>query len=191
MFRLLSKIILAIIGWKVVGKEYKNIKRCIVVMAPHTSNWDFVLGRLGYASLGMDVHFLIKKETFKFPLGYLIKAFGGIPVDRQRSTNVVLSITEMFKTQEHLILTIAPEGTRSLNHNWKRGFYYIALQARIPLVLGYLDYKKKEAGFGVVFEPTGNFEQDMIEIEAFYKTKTALYPEKFNLSPVNRNYINQ
>jgi 1-acyl-sn-glycerol-3-phosphate acyltransferase len=186
MFRLLSKLIYAIIGWRVVGKEYKDIKLCIVVMAPHTSNWDFVLGRLGYASLGMDVHFLIKKETFKFPLGYLIKAFGGIPVDRQRSTNVVLAITEMFKTSEHLILTIAPEGTRSLNPNWKRGFYYIALQAKIPLVLGYLDYKKKEAGFGKVIEPSGDYELDMAVIETFYETKTALYPEKFNLSPLNR-----
>ncbi|MEI6747643.1 MAG: 1-acyl-sn-glycerol-3-phosphate acyltransferase [Bacteroidales bacterium] len=186
MFRLLSKLILVLAGWKVIGKEYKDIKRCIVVMAPHTSNWDFVLGRLGYASLGMEVHFLMKKESFKFPLGYLIKVIGGIPVDRKHSTNVISIITDMFRTKEHLILTITPEATRSLNHNWKRGFYYIALQSDIPLLLGYLDFSKKEAGLGCVVIPTGNYEQDMVKIEAFYKTKTALYPEKFNLSPVNR-----
>jgi len=185
MFRFLFKIIYAIAGWKVEGEEFKDIKRCIVVMAPHTSNWDFVLGRIGYSLLGMKVHFLIKKETFKFPLGYFVKAIGGIPVDRQHSTNVVSTISDMFRTNEHLILTITPEGTRSLNRHWKRGFYQIALQANIPLLLGYLDYNKKEAGFGRLFEPTGNYEQDLSEIEAFYKTKTALYPEKFNLSPIN------
>jgi 1-acyl-sn-glycerol-3-phosphate acyltransferase len=186
MFRLLSKFIYSIAGWKVVGKEFSNIKRCIVVMAPHTSNWDFILGRLGYASLGMDVHFLIKKESFRFPWGFFVKAIGGIPVDRKHSTNVVSTITEMFKTNEHLILTITPEGTRSLNNHWKRGFYQIALHSNIPLLLGYLDYRNKEAGFGCLFEPTGNYEQDLAEIEAFYETKTARYPEKFNLSPVNR-----
>jgi 1-acyl-sn-glycerol-3-phosphate acyltransferase len=186
MFQLLSIIIFKLAGWKLIGKEYTNIKRCIVVMAPHTSNWDFVIGRIGYAALGMKVHFLIKKESFKFPLGYLIKAIGGIPVDRQHSTNVVNAITEMFRTDENLILTIAPEATRSLNHSWKRGFYHIATQAKIPLLLGYLDYKKKEAGFGATFEPTGNYEQDLSVIETFYETKSALYPEKFNLSLVNR-----
>jgi 1-acyl-sn-glycerol-3-phosphate acyltransferase len=186
MFRLLSRFIYSIIGWKVVGEEYRNIKRCIVVMAPHTSNWDFVLGRIGYSLLGMKVHFLIKKETFKFPLGYLVRAIGGIPVDRQHSTNVVNTISEMFRTREHLVLTITPEGTRSLNNHWKRGFYHIALQSNIPFLLGYLDYRKKEAGFGCLFKPTGNYERDLKEIEAFYETKTARFPEKFNLSPVNR-----
>jgi 1-acyl-sn-glycerol-3-phosphate acyltransferase len=186
MFRLLSRFIYAITGWKVVGKEFSKIKRCIVVMAPHTSNWDFILGRLGYSALGMEVHFLIKKESFRFPWGYFVKAIGGIPVDRKHSGNVVSSITEMFRQREHLILTITPEGTRSLNMNWKKGFYQIALQANIPLLLGFLDYKKKEAGFGRIFIPTGDYEQDLAEIETFYETKNALYPEKFNLSPIYR-----
>jgi 1-acyl-sn-glycerol-3-phosphate acyltransferase len=186
MFRILSSFILATAGWRVVGKEFKDIKRCIVVMAPHTSNWDFIMGRLGYASLGMEVRFLIKKESFRFPWGFFVRAIGGIPVDRKHSTNVVGQITEMFRTNEHLILTITPEGTRSLNYHWKRGFYQIALQANIPLLLGYLDYKKKEAGFGFLFNPTGNYEKDLLEIEAFYETKAALHPENFNLSPANR-----
>lgn len=155
-------------------------------MAPHTSNWDFILGWLGYNILGLKSKYLIKKEAFFFPLGILVRKLGGIPVDRGKSNNIILTISEMFLEKENLILTVTPEGTRSLNHTWKKGFYTIALHAKVPLVLGFLDYKKKLGGLGPMFEVTGDFEKDMKFIESFYHDKVARYPEKFNLSPENR-----
>jgi len=191
MIHLLAKLIYAIAGWKVKGAFPENIKRCIVLMAPHTSNWDFVIGFLGYAILKIKVHFLIKKEAFAFPLNILVKAMGGIAVDRRHAGNVVTSVAHEFHDREHFVITIAPEGTRSLNHHWKRGFYHIALLAKIPIILGYLDYNLKEAGVGDIVVPTGNYESDLALIEAFYYDKAARFPEKFNLSPANRKNINK
>ena len=180
-----ASFILRSIGWHVEGHIPGNISKFIVIMAPHTSNWDFILGWLGFGSLGLNSKYLIKKEAFFFPLGYIVKWLGGIPVDRGRSNNVVMEVCDLFQHSEDLIITLTPEGTRSLNRNWKRGFYYIALHAKVPVMLGFLDYREKNGGFGPLVHITGNFEQDMAIIEDFYKTKTALYPEKFNLSPQN------
>jgi 1-acyl-sn-glycerol-3-phosphate acyltransferase len=111
---------------------------------------------------------------------------GGIPVDRKASTNIVIQVGEMFKKTDSLYITITPEGTRSLNRNWKRGFYYIAEHAKVPVAFGFLDYAKKIGGIGGMIYPTGNYEDDLKKIEAFYSDKGAMYPENFNLSPVNR-----
>lgn len=156
-------------------------------MAPHTSNLDFLLGWLGYTSLGIKSHFLIKKEVFKWYSGGIIKAMGGIPVDRGHSSNIVLQVTEEFNKRDKFIMTITPEGTRKLNKNWKRGFYFIAVSANVPIMLGFLDYKKKEGGFGHSFIPSGDYDKDYPILRDFYATKTARYPEKFNLSAT---YIN-
>ena len=186
MIHLLAKLIYKIAGWKITGTIPKDIKQCIVLMAPHTSNWDFPIGFLGFAILRIKVNSLIKKEAFGFPLGIIVKAMGGVAVDRRKANNVVTSVAHEFKKREHFILIIAPEGTRSLNHHWKRGFYHIAVLAKVPIILGYLDYKHKEAGLGDIFMPTGNYESDLAVIEAFYFDKTARFPEKFNLSHINR-----
>ena len=190
MIYLLAKLIYAISGWKITGTIPKDIKHCIVLMAPHTSNWDFVIGFLGFAILRLKSHSLIKKEAFVFPLGLIVRAMGGVPVDRQRASNVVISVAHEFQIRKEFILIVAPEGTRSLNRHWKRGFYNIAVLAKVPIIFGYLDYRLKVAGLEDVFYPTGNYEADLAVIEAFYAKKQARFPEKFNLSPVNRKNIN-
>lgn len=178
-----ARLALKLMGWKVVGTLPDQ--KSVVMMAPHTSNIDFVIGWLGYTSLGVKSHFLIKKEAFKWYSSALIKAMGGIPVDRGRSSNVVLQVTEEFNNREKFIVTITPEGTRKLNRNWKRGFYFIALSAKVPIKMGFLDYKRKEGGFGPSIIPTGDFDADFQIISDFYKSKHAKFPEKFSLSNIN------
>jgi 1-acyl-sn-glycerol-3-phosphate acyltransferase len=181
-----AKFILKLFGWKVIIKLPPDGKKFVVMMAPHTSNWDFLIGWLGYMSIGVDAKHLVKKEAFVFPLGRILKAMGGLPVDRQSSNNVVIQVGEMFKKSDSLFITITPEGSRSLRPTWKRGFYYIAEFAKVPIAFGFLDYKRKEGGIGGTLVPTGDYEADLKKIEAFYMDKGAKYPEKFNLSPQNR-----
>ena len=151
-------------------------------MAPHTSMWDFVIGRLAWFVLGLKVKFFMKKEIFFFPLGHFIKWLGGIPVDRSKSGRLVDHIATIFGQRDSFYLVITPEGTRSLNKNWKKGFYYISLKANVPIALGYLNYKKKNGGIGTIFNPSDDYAKDLEMIEQFYKGKGARHPEKFNLS---------
>ena len=155
------------------------------MMAPHTCNWDFLVGFLGYMSIGVDSKYLIKKEAFIFPFGGILKSIGGLPVDRNASTNIVIQVGEMFKKSESLFLTITPEGTRSLRHTWKRGFYHIAELAQVPIAFGFLDYKEKVGGIGQMLTPSGDYDSDLKVMEAFYADKNPLHPEKFSLSPQN------
>lgn len=182
MIKFLAKLIFKIINWKVVGEFPEEVTKCVVIVAPHTSMWDFFYGRIAYFTLGVPVKFLIKKEMFVFPLKGLISGLGGIPVDRGRKNNLVNYIADLFDKSESLYITIAPEATRKLSPKWKRGFYYIADKANIPIGLGILDYKKKVVGIGEFVYPTGDFEKDFVHIEEFYRGRVAKHPEKFNLS---------
>lgn len=182
MMRWISRFLLKLFGWKIVSGMPEGVPRAVVVMAPHTSLWDFVIGRLGFFMFGISIRLIIKKEMFFFPLGPLLKAMGGIPVDRAHSQNTVKGITRHFNQADSFYLVITPEGTRRLVKRWKKGFYFIALQAKVPLILGYLDYQKKEGGLGPLIYPSGDFEKDFQQIEAFYKGKHARHPDKFNLS---------
>ena len=112
---------------------------------------------------------------------------GAIPVDRKASTNIVIQVGELFKKADSLYITITPEGTRSLNKNWKRGFYHIAKYAHVPVAFGFLDYKKKIGGIGGMLIPSGIYEEDLKKIEAFYINKGAKYPDKFSLSAAEKN----
>lgn len=163
------------------------MQKCIFIEAPHTSMWDFVWGCLGLWKLKVKPNFLIKKEMFVFPLGGILKALGGMPVDRGKSSNMVEQVVEMFNQRDRFSLVITPEGTRKLTHHWKKGFYYIATKANVPIYLAYLNYNKKEGGAVKIFYPTGNYEKDMMEIQEFYKDKIAKFPKNFNLSKENRN----
>ncbi len=177
--------ILRMTGWTITHDMPQGIPRAVIIMAPHTSGWDFVWGRLGFASKGIKANIVIKKEFFFFPLGLLLKYLGAIPIDRGLSTGTIKKITSMINRSDEFFLLITPEGTRKLVKRWKKGFYFIAQQADVPIILGFLDYKNKTGGLGKVIYPSGNYEKDMEEIEAFYKTKQAKYPEHFNLSPQN------
>jgi 1-acyl-sn-glycerol-3-phosphate acyltransferase len=184
MNKYLARFILRLIGWKVESVLPPTVKKAIVVMAPHTSNWDFVLGWLGFSALGLRSKYLVKEEAFFFPLGIIIKWLGAIPVNREKNS-VILQAGELFNHSDKLLLTLTPEGTRSLNKTWKKGFYLIARHAKVPMVLGYLDYKTKYGGMGLIMEPSDDYQKDLKIIEDFYKGKVAKFPEKFNLSPQN------
>ena len=177
----LARFILKAFGWRIEGQMPQGLRQCVLVEAPHTSNWDFVWGRLCFYTLGIPVRFLIKKEAFFFPLGPLLKAMGGIPVDRQKRSNKVLEIAALFRRHPRLILAITPEGTRKLNPHWKKGFYYVAQHARVPILLAYLDYRNNVGGLGPLIVPSGDYRRDMQRILDFYSDKTARHPERFSL----------
>lgn len=167
-------------GWKVVNK-YPNPDKCIIAIAPHTSNWDFIVGKLAYSSLGRTANFLIKKEWFVFPFNLFFKNIGGVPVERSKKGSTTDILAAEFAKYEKLQLAITPEGTRKPNAEWKKGFYFIALKAQVPIMLVGLDYGKKEAIYLGEFKPTGDYEKDIIEIKSKFKGITAKHPEQFIL----------
>ena len=176
----ICKFILKLIGWKAVGSlDYPQ--KCVICVAPHTSNWDLPLGLVIYTALGRKASFLIKKEWFFFPMNIIFKALGGIPVDRSRKTSLTDQIAEIYAQRESFQLAITPEATRKRNPEWKKGFYYIALAANVPIVVVAMDYKKKEADFKKVIFPSGDVDADLIEIKACYKDVTAKHPKNFAL----------
>jgi len=177
----LAKTIFRIKGWTLQGKIPDGLKKCVIIQAPHTSMLDFFIGWLASKIYRVKFRFIIKKEAFIFPLSYLIKAMGGIPVDRSKSQGTVKQIVNVFNNSNCLYLIITPEGTRSYTDKWKKGFYFIATQAKVPIVLSFIDYEKKTCGVGGLLEPTGNFEEDFKIIENFYRGMKGKYPENFNL----------
>jgi 1-acyl-sn-glycerol-3-phosphate acyltransferase len=179
MLVLFSRLMLRLMGWKITSVIPAGTKKCVIAVAPHTSYWDFVIGRLAYWLLGVKASFLIKKEVFRFPFKRLLLHMGGIPVDRSRGSKMIDEVVEKFKNSETLFIVITPEGTRKPVRQWKKGFYYIARQADVPIALGYLDYAKKEGGVGKVIIPNGDMENQMKEIKSFYSGMTPKHPEKF------------
>lgn len=178
----ISQFILKLFGWK----SYVTVpepEKSVICVAPHTSNWDFLIGKLIYWELGRKTSFLIKKSWFFFPMGYIFSAMGGVPVDRSKRTSVTQQMVEEFSKRKKFHLAITPEGTRSLAKRWKMGFYHIALEAQVPIQLAYIDYKKKEMGITEVFIPTGDEKGDLEKIQDFYRKIHAKFPKKFNLSP--------
>lgn len=180
----LSKWILKVLGWKTIITVAEPVKS-VICIAPHTSNWDFLIGQLYYSALGRKSSFLMKNSWFFFPMGILLRAMGGIPVDRSKSTSVTDQMAEEFNRRDTLHLAITPEGTRSLVKKWKMGFYHIAVKANVPIQLAYFDYAKKEMGITEIIYPTGDEKADLEKIYNYYKNVEARFPEKFNLSAIN------
>ena len=176
-----SKWIFKMAGWKAVVTIPEPAKSVICV-APHTSNWDFIIGKLFYWSLHRKSSFLMKKSWFFFPLGNLLRAAGGIPVDRNKRTSVTDQVATEFDEHETFHIAITPEGTRSLVKKWKMGFYHIAVKANVPIQLAYIDYRKKEMGITGIIYPTGDEKADLAKIHAFYKDVTAKNPKNFFIS---------
>lgn len=180
----ISKWILGLAGWNAVVSVEEPIKSVICV-APHTSNWDFVIGKLSYSALGREASFLMKKSWFFFPLNFFFKGIGGVPVDRSKKNSVTQQMVDEFNSREKFHLAITPEGTRSLVENWKMGFYYIARDAGVPIQIAYMDYAKKEMGIKALFYPTGNEIADLEKIQSFYRGVQGKFPEKFNIKTPN------
>jgi 1-acyl-sn-glycerol-3-phosphate acyltransferase len=176
-----ARFLLRLFGWAAEG-AVPNLPKCVVVAAPHTSNWDGLI--LVVASFALRVRLLwIGKHTlFRPPVGWLMRAFGGVPINRTTTKNAVEQVAQTFSERERMVLVIAPEGTRKKVKHWRTGFYYIALASNIPLVLGYLDYNRKRAGLGPVIYPSGNIEADMEQIRAFYAPIIGRHPER--MSPI-------
>ena len=160
---------LRLAGWQVVGKLPLSAAKSVLIAAPHTSNWDLPYTLMVAFSLRLNVYWMGKASIFKPPFRGVMMWLGGIPVDRAQSNQLVAaSSTAIAQAAGPLQLIVPPEGTRSGTRFWKTGFYYIALGANVPIVLAYLDYKKKIGGLGPVFQTTGDIEADMTAIKAFY-----------------------
>lgn len=172
--------IMKMLGWSAV-LTVDIPKKCVLCVAPHTSNWDLILGEFMYSAFGGEgkVNFLIKKEWLRFPFNLIMNPLGAIPVDRSKRTSLVDQIVNEFKNRDELRVAITPEGTRKANPNWRRGFYYIAAQANVPILLTFFDYKNKKAGIEKVLIPSGDVEKDMKEIKEYFTQYSGKYPENF------------
>lgn len=173
--------ILRLFGWS-VSVTVPDYPKCLICVAPHTSNWDFVIGKLAYASVGRKAGFLMKETWFFWPLGCLFRAIGGVPVPRGRKRGGSLTelLVERFRTSDRFVLAITPEGTRSLTCDWHTGFLRIAAQAGIPIVLGVIDFATRRALLERTFVPTGDMEADMKAVKNYYRPFKGYHPEKFS-----------
>ena len=163
-------------GWHVEG-GVPDVKKAVVVAAPHTTNWDLPFTLAVAWTLGIRIRWVGKHTLFRFPFGPMMRALGGVSVDRRGSHDAVTAIAELMKQHDELLLVVPPEGTRDRADRWKTGFYYIALAADVPIVLGFLDYQRKCGGLGHVFRPSGVLEDDLAALRAFYANIRGKYPQ--------------
>ena len=175
----LARVWLRLLGWRIVGTP-PDVPRYVLIGAPHTSNWDFFYMLLVCFSLRLQVYWMGKNSLFPWPLGGLMRWLGGIPVDRSKPGGLVEETVAAFAREERLIVVIPPEGTRSRVRQWKTGFYRIAAGAGVPIALGYLDFRKKEAGLATLFTPSGDLDADMVKIRSFYSGVVGRNPEMFS-----------
>jgi 1-acyl-sn-glycerol-3-phosphate acyltransferase len=169
VLRGLSLAFLKLTGWRVEGHLPADCPKCVVIAAPHTSNWDLPNMLLAGFALRANLYWMGKRSIFKPPFGAFMRWLGGIAVNREKSNNLVAASVEAIRAAPGALqLVVPPEGTRSKVRYWKTGFYYIAHGAGVPIVLSYMDYAQKVSGIGPVFHPTGDIERDMERIKAFY-----------------------
>ena len=187
MFKNLAEKALKLMGWETDNHWPENLSQCVMIAAPHTSNWDALYARLALKALGVNVRLTIKDSYMKFPLGPFVRAMGGIGIDRRPKQageprlSMVQVMTDLFKHHPELVMLVTPEGTRARQEQWKTGFYYVAVNAGVPIALAYMDYEQKKAGVGKIIHPTGNFEEDMAEIMDFYAGIQAKFPKEFSV----------
>ena len=180
MKKAIANFTLWIFGWKTEIKDMEQIKKSVMIAAPHTSNWDLIFMVAVFWKHNINVRFFIKNVYTKGIHGKFFRWLGGIGIDRSKKNNLVERASLSFKSEEELIIIIPPEGTRNRVDKWKLGFYHIAKKAQVPISFGYLDYKEKIGGSGGFISLTDSMENDLDKIQAFYKTKTAKFPENYN-----------
>ena len=181
VLRALSMAFLKLTGWKVEGQLPPDCQKCVMIAAPHTSNWDLPYTLMVAFSLGLKPYWMGKRQLFGFPFRHTMMWLGGISVSRETANNMVAASIEAIKAaQGPLQLIVPPEGTRNKTRYWKTGFYYIAVGAQVPIVMAYMDYRHKRSGLGPVFVPTGDIEVDMGNIKAFYAPFTGKNADQFH-----------
>ena len=178
------KIFFGWLGWK-VNVTVPHQDKCIICVAPHTSNWDFFIAKLYYWSIGRTAGFLMKKEWFFWPMGPIFRHMGGVPVERSKKTSLTDQLAARAKEAKKFELAVTPEGTRSLATTWKRGFYFIALKANIPIMLYAVDYENKTIDCTKIIKPSGDVNKDMKEIMEYYRPYKGKYPEKFAVEEID------
>lgn len=187
MGKLLAKLIFAIFGWKLDDHLKADFRRCVMIAAPHTSNWDIVFARAAFSLLGIPVRFTVKKEWTRFPFNLIMNPLGAIAIDRSPKKpgdprpSMTEAMIKLFAENKELVVLVTPEGTRSLRTKWKTGFYHVASGAKVPIALGYLDYKNRIAGVGKMVYPSGDMHKDIKEIMDYYKNIPPKFPEKFSI----------
>jgi len=180
VLRGLSIGFLKLAGWSVTGELPANGRTCVLIAAPHTSNWDLPYTLMVAFALRLNIYWMGKEQIFKPPFRGLMMWLGGLPVRRGSANNLVAASIEALQAADGPVqLVVPPEGTRSKARYWKTGFYYIALGAKVPIVMAYMDYARKESGLGPVFEPSGDIEADMMAIQAFYAPFKGKNPDQF------------
>lgn len=177
---ILAKLVFFLSGWQIVGGKPAE-KKFIIIVAPHTSNMDFILGRLTASLLRIKIFFLMKKEAFFFPIGAILRMLHAIPIDRKRPSEMLNKIVRKFIERKSFVLVITPEGTRKRVHNWKKGFYYMATKANVPVVPCGVNYRDKRLIIGDPVYPTNNEKSDLQKIMEFYNRVdlVAKHPENY------------
>jgi len=172
-----GRFLLWCLGWKAQG-VIPDVKKLVLIVAPHTSNWDFVVGVACYLAYGLRASWFGKHTIFRWPFGYFLSWLGGIPVKRSSRHGFVDQLVDRFKKSDGMVLALSPEGTRKKTE-WKKGFYYIALGADVPILLVSLDFPSKTLEFGPIVRPDGNYQAQLEEMMAYFKSKTARRPDLF------------
>jgi 1-acyl-sn-glycerol-3-phosphate acyltransferase len=177
-------------GWKVVGRIPPG-EKFVFVGAPHTSNWDLPFTLASFYVLRLKISWMGKDKIFKKPFGGIMRWLGGIPINRASKHGVVDQIAKQFKESKKLVIVVPPSGTRKKRDYWKSGFYWIAFNAKVPILCAYLDYPHKEAGLGLSFIPTGNLKKDMDRIREYYKDKRGKFPDMESTIRLRDEEMNQ
>lgn len=183
----LAQWVFTAMGWRFKNDMPADVTQCVMIAAPHTSNWDALYTKLGMVLMGLPVKVTIKDSYMRFPLGYFVRLMGGVGINRTpkqegvERPSMVEEMAKLFKEHPNFIMLVTPEGTRGRVTKWKTGFYHVAVAAQVPIALGYVDYAHKIAGIGGVLWPSGDMQADMQKIMTFYQGITGKFPELFSV----------
>lgn len=176
--RALGRLVLRFMGWR-LDVHLPNEPKVVIAAAPHTSNWDGVVGIAAILALGVRINWFAKDSLFRWPVRGLLLALGGVPIRRDAPGDVVEQTARIFASRERIYVGMTPEGTRSRAPEWKTGFYRIAMATRAPILLAYIDYARRQIGTGPLIRPSGDYTADLEIIQAYFRQVTPRHPERF------------
>lgn len=179
-----ARLLMRLTGWKFAGEPFPDVRKCVLIVAPHTSNWDFPVGVMAMYSLGLRGTYLGKDSLFRGPLAPLMRFLGGFPVDRSAKSDVVMQTAQLIERSERITVVLAPEGTRKLTNRWRSGFYWIAQRSGIPILPVAFDFGTKSIRFFPLFQPTGDEAGDVARIKALFHPGMARHPAQFAHSSI-------